>query len=468
MRITLNDTELTVRCPGGSQIGAKTYRKGFYPFLFPVHGDSVIVNDTESILVYCHFQDTRLAVQHVENATVKESQEKIYQEKKVAPRNRKPSVNVLMIDGVSRPQFIRGLKGTSELLEAIHQNPELYGFDVFQFMRYSVVGRNSISNLSPLVSGRQLQNATRLNGVSAEFNHDSWLWKHANNNGYATLFADEQCPYPVHITPWQTPTFAGGTDQIASAHHHFGDIYCNAMNAQYGSDKRCMFGKQAHEYMFDYLDSFFSHYNNTPKFSWSILYEGHEPTLSILPLLDQDLQHYLQRSLLKNKNTVTVLLSDHGMHYGPYPRFPYPGKLEHHFPSLFMLVPTSFLHQHPEVGIALRQLEQALITAVDVYSILLHLISWPNPPTGDVPQGLRNLLVPGAIKEDRTCEEANIPADWCFCHPRVWKSRAIPLIELLVQKRKKMTSSTIVNTTKSTKRKEEDRHLLVSSSLEEK
>jgi len=378
----------------------------------------VEINDTEAIFTYCHFSERRLIVHHIEKPKVKTRQQKIYREDKVLVQDRKPSINVLMIDGVSRSSFRRGLKQTSSFLEWIHANSEEIGFDVFQFMRYSVIGQNSIFNLTPLVSGRPLKQR-RATGSSPEFYHDSWLWKHANNNGYATLYADEQCPYPKHVTPWQSPSFVGGADQVASVHHRFGEIYCSMMNAQYGSDKRCLFGKQAHEYMFDYLDSFFSHYNNTPKFSWSILYEGHEPTLSILPLLDQDLLAFLRRSIT-DKNRVTMLVSDHGLHYGPFTRPPFPGKLDHMFPSLFFLIPTNFLKLHPEVGLALRELEQTLITPVDVYSILLHLIHWPKPPTGDIPKGIRNILIPGALRRDRTCEEAGVPLDYCHCNSHLW------------------------------------------------
>jgi len=371
-------------------------------------------------------------VRHLENATVKETQQKIYKlsNDDTKPQDKKPSINVVMIDGLSRAHFRRALKKTTALLEWVHDHRAETGFQVFQFMRYSVVGRNSIYNLTPLVSGRTVDGGnmtiTRKSTTYPSFDYSSWLWDHANAAGYTTMFADEQCPFTSHMTPWQTPKFAGGSDKISTVHHRFGEIYCSIMNAQYGSDKRCLFGRQAHEYTFDYLNSYYSHYDDSPKFSWSILYEAHEPSLSILPLLDTDLSDFIKRSM-QDTNRITVLLSDHGMHYGPYIATPFPGKLEHTFPTLFFLVPDGFLQLHPEVAVALKELEQALVTAVDIYSILLHLIHWPNPPTGDVPEGIRNLLVPGSIKENRSCLEAQIPRQFCRCNETsFWKRKPSP------------------------------------------
>eukprot|EP01102_Stenamoeba_stenopodia_P023152 TRINITY_DN9884_c0_g1_i1.p1 TRINITY_DN9884_c0_g1~~TRINITY_DN9884_c0_g1_i1.p1 ORF type:complete len:634 (-),score=140.08 TRINITY_DN9884_c0_g1_i1:94-1995(-) len=453
VKASLKDTKLTLRCPS-----FKSYRKGFAPYVYPIasHDAATIVNDTEIVFTYCHFESTRLLVQHLENSTVKETQEKIYrhdrkteEEKNESKSNdkdqnkeknekipgfKKLNINAIMLDGVSRPQFHRALKHTSALLGWINTHSQESGFQVFQFMRYSVMGRNSIFNLTPLVSGRPLEDK-KATGSSPEFQHNSWLWDHANAQGYITLYADEQCPYTLHMTPWQAPRFAGGADKVASVHHRFGEIYCSIMNAQYGSDKRCLYDKQAHQYTFDYLESYFSHYNNSPKFSWTIMYEGHEPTLSVLPLLDQDLASYLRRSLLADSNRITMLVSDHGMHYGPYIHPPYPGKLEHVFPTLFFIVPNGFLEQNPEVGIALRQLEQALVTAQDVYSILLHLIHWPNkpPPLSDGDVEFASPLVPGAIREDRSCSEANIPPEYCHCSPYLWDKKAKPAAEQQAQ-----------------------------------
>jgi len=233
------------------------------------------------------------------------------------------------------------------------------------------------------------------------------------------MYADEQCQYRGHIVPWQAPKFVGGAEQV-DVHHWFGHMFCEANKEPYGKEKRCIDTRQAHEYMFEYLDSFFSHYSGLPKFAWSIFYEAHEPTMSLLPLMDEDLKVFLENSMEDFKR-ITVILSDHGPHYGPYTQKPYPGSIEHKYPLLLMLVPETFLDRYPEVETALREKEQALMTAFDVYSILLQLISWPHAPSGDVPSSFQNLLIPGSLKPDRSCYQAKIPDEYCVCgRPSDW------------------------------------------------
>ena len=328
---------------------------------------------------------------------------------------RKPHIDVLMIDGLSRPQFIRGLKRTVNLFERIH-NGTKWKFSVFQFLRYTVLGRNSIYNLTPMVFGRRYK-FKRSQLREAVYDHP-WLWDHAASNGYVTLMVDEQCQASEHIPEWQAPRDTGGNGRTDTYHHRFHDLFCDDLN-QYGWDKRCLQSKMAHTYVFDYLKSFYSNYEKSPKFSWSILYEAHEPSLSHISLMDASLEDYLLHSL-HNKNKITVILSDHGPHYGPYVFPPHPGELEQKMPTLFMLVPNGFLELNPGMETALRELEQVLITPLDIYSILLHLTYLPDPPSGDIPEDLQPVLKPGTLQRHRTCKDAKVPDEYCLCYPGNW------------------------------------------------
>jgi len=245
-----------------------------------------------------------------------------------------------------------------------------------------------------------------------------WLWDHAATNGYVTLLVDEQCQATEHIPEWQAPKDAGGVGRTDTYHHRFHDLYCEDLN-QYGWDKRCLRSKMAHTYVFDYLKSFYSNYPKSPKFSWSIIYEAHEPSLSLISLVDSSLEDYILHSI-QDKNKITVILSDHGPHYGPYVFPPRPGELEQKMPSLFVLAPTRFLEQNPEIETALRELEQVLITPQDIYSILLHLMFYPDPPSGDIPEDLKQVLKPGVLQRHRTCRDAMVPDEYCLCYPGNW------------------------------------------------
>lgn len=211
----------------------------------------------------------------------------------------------------SRPQFIRAMKKTSHLLEWIHNNRDEYKHEVFQFLRYTVVGRNSDPNLTPMVSGLKVDELEMLPDRRA----DSWLWDIARKEGYVSLWSDEQCHYPINLGHWQNPVWdRNGTDQIRTD-HRFENLYCHwdyQRHGQYASDVRCIDGRQAHLYMFDYITDFYHNYLDTLKFSFNILYEAHEPTMSVLPTIDQDLHDFISNFLQSDDNTIHIIIADHG------------------------------------------------------------------------------------------------------------------------------------------------------------
>jgi len=424
---TLKNNILTIDCEDvHKRVKGKYYKLGFKQYLYTYNGPTFI-NKTEVVSAFCDFIFSRKLVQNLEKPQVAKLQTQIYMIKdgEKPEKRERLSINVLMMDGMSRPQFMRALKKTRAFLEEVHEHRDEFGFEVFQFMHYHVLGRGSISNLSPMLSGKSLQtDYTRSWGSSnanySEFVHGSWLWKQAKRKGYVTLLSDEQCGMRRHLLPWMSPPIDGGVDQVYPyVHHRFGGIFCEAPDAQYGSRKRCVSGELAHKHVFNYLNSFFSNYRNSPKFAWNFMYEAHEPTYSILPLMDEDLTQFLKESV-QDKTRVTVIVSDHGLHYGPYTFKPYPGALEHRLPTLLMLFPDHFLKRHPEVEQSLKEKEQTIITAPEIYSMLLHLIHWPNKPMGDVPNDLVNHLTPGSLPEYRSCDEAKIPSQFCVCNSEWW------------------------------------------------
>jgi len=171
-RSYIKDYRLTIECPKGYGYD-KAYRKGLIPHLFE-WWEPVKIDDAEMVTTLCDFDKQLRVVQNVEKANVRETQEQKYL--KATEDVVKPfplSINVMMIDGVSRPQFLRAMKSTKALLEKVHEKSSVYGFKVFQFLRYTVVGKNSIFNLTPLVSGRKLEKTSWDDKASSEFYHNS-------------------------------------------------------------------------------------------------------------------------------------------------------------------------------------------------------------------------------------------------------------------------------------------------------
>jgi hypothetical protein len=109
------------------------------------------------------------------------------------------------------------------------------------------------------------------------------------------------------------------------------------------------------------------------------------------------------------------------------------GGLEHANPFLALLVPSWLEGRHPGAAVALRDNEQVLITARDLFTTfhhLLHLHELPPNAPAPTPEQLAQWRVAGNVSErarwgasllapvpvNRTCEQAGVHA-WrkCWC-----------------------------------------------------
>lgn len=84
-------------------------------------------------------------------------------------------------------------------------------------------------------------------------------------------------------------------------------------------------------------------------------------------------------------NTITLLVSDHGNHMGPYWLFTEAGQLERSTPLLDIIVPNQYLKKHPNMRRNLLQNQQRLFTSLDIHATLRHIASYTDsektPPT---------------------------------------------------------------------------------------
>jgi hypothetical protein len=163
---------------------------------------------------------------------------------------------------------------------------------------------------------------------------------------------------------------------------------------------------------------------------------GHESSLEVLHTMDNDTAAFLQQlySDAQTKDTITILFSDHGNHMSPYKYWSTCGDIECSFPFLFVILPPSFVQQHPLEAAAIQANQQALVTAFDLFTTLQHLfdlLGGPRVPFQDIANSsaserVANMravvdLAPGNSKSlfdeipTRTCSEVGIPSKFCRC-----------------------------------------------------
>jgi hypothetical protein len=184
--------------------------------------------------------------------------------------------------------------------------------------------------------------------------------------------------------------------------------------------KRCMLGKMVHEHVFDYFNTFRNAYNNSgPWMAILSFLEAHEGSGENLATMDNSFSDFFA-SLTTNEleNTAIFILSDHGLHMGPFFVFTQNGLIENSNPFLLMFLPKKFLYSHDSeskksIIEALTHNEQSPLTAFNIHATLECMI-----------QGRSNCFLNHEIikkslfeKQDYThnCDDIGVPSHLCFC-----------------------------------------------------
>jgi len=134
---------------------------------------------------------------------------------------------------------------------------------------------------------------------------------------------------------FDTPSFDHGSDHLCDP----------AIEAEF-----CIGGKYAHHYTFQYFQQFVENYRQVPKFAFLDFLAAHEvppsPFLTRLQTLDEYLERglkfLLESSKLEGRESVVMILGDHGLHRSWY-AYSSAGTLEHKLPLLQVIMPNSLL-----------------------------------------------------------------------------------------------------------------------------
>eukprot|EP00928_Gymnodinium_smaydae_P026173 TRINITY_DN20627_c0_g1_i1.p1 TRINITY_DN20627_c0_g1~~TRINITY_DN20627_c0_g1_i1.p1 ORF type:complete len:1488 (+),score=79.68 TRINITY_DN20627_c0_g1_i1:36-4466(+) len=285
-------------------------------------------------------------------------------------RSSKPNLLMVMIDPMSYEEMQRSLVQTKRMLQTS-------GF--YEFVNYAVVGANSGPNQAALYSGHNMSIPGNLSSVRA-----SWLWDDLRNAGYKTMKVEDACIRNSNMVQSLEPRTTHGS--------HLRHLFCFDW-----SRPNCLGEKLASSHALDYATQFISAYEGVEDSPWASfvhLVDSHEDSQSLGAVLDGPLMNFLTSLRKLQKNTVIVLLSDHGMHYGPYFQT-IAGQREHRHPFLHLSIPPA-LRKIPSGNLLKR------VVPFDVHDAILHLT---------LGRGEGRLF--RALPKHRSCSELGIPADFC-------------------------------------------------------
>lgn len=206
--------------------------------------------------------------------------------------NKKMNINIYLFDALSRYRFSKQMIQTKIYLKNLTKEYKLY-----EMMKYHTLGINSPLNYRGLIIG----------------NKSNSLFKVFKENNYSNIAIPGYYDLNLNLCGSSNKKYVDYNIQLFRN--------CSRQYL-YGSGKRCLGNKHRHKHQLDFLQSLylFNHNNNIPTFSFTSFMESHDSSFISLLRMDKDIAHHLE-FLNKNyilKDSITVLMGDHGIHYGKY------------------------------------------------------------------------------------------------------------------------------------------------------
>lgn len=326
------------------------------------------------------------------------------------------SVSVLVIDALSQSNFMRSFPLTWAVLRSLQG---------ILFQGHNRVGHNSYPNVMALLSGEitdgiperkemyyiDLERQPLLPSVLRQHGYLTMHMEDAQNMGdfnRAGVVGFKNPPADIY---YRGPFLAIVKTMFALLRNRLvGETDCFA----------CIQEKMQHKYQLPAIRDFIETYKNNPTFSFIHLVEYLHNDLNMAKHYDKDLANMIE-SLHNSsalKNTFFLLMGDHGYQRSDPPFiFTNQGKTEMNMPLFYLLPPSNFPARHTDKYNNLLHNSQVLTTFFDINMMMREILSLAtNIPVSKLfpdfeGHGSSLFMALSA----RTCEQAEVPEDYCSC-----------------------------------------------------
>ena len=281
-------------------------------------------------------------------------------------------------------------------------------FNSFQFIKLQSFRGATPSNMFPLFYGVPLNDNT---GVSATklFKEKGFITANTINSCYRDLFFINN-PY-IQVTNFDhenSPMFCD-TNLIDP------DIFWAYEQGENAIFRKCLYGKDSHEYMFEYMTQFLEAYKDQRKYMRLCFEDAHESTMHVAKYLDGPLTNFLNLIIDKysDNKTAIIFLSDHGGKLiGPQAvLFVEQFFFEELLGSLFLLLPEN--NTKYDKDIVLRN-EKRLLSNYDIYHTMLDYINVDKSEIAGFSRQYGQSLLTEIDGMKRDCETIGMKD--CYCH----------------------------------------------------
>ncbi|KRY57319.1 hypothetical protein T03_12864, partial [Trichinella britovi] len=331
------------------------------------------------------------------------------------------SVLVLVLDSTSQSNLQRCFPKLVEALRANYTSVLLRG--------YAKVADNSFPNAVAAFTGKRFDpDDAAKSELPVDLRHehfDHWplIWRQfASRRQHVTLFAEDFPPF--NLFTYQ----AAGFKQPPTDHYYrpfAWRVWRSFLHLR--STHLCVGNTPTHRMLLNYVGQFLRRYSDRPTFAIGWLAEITHDWLNQGQVADADLADFFNRARPFLTNTVTVLVSDHGLRFGDI-RHTRLGRLEENMPAMVVALPDHAADRYPKLLETLQRNAALLATHYDLHATLLDLVdngdTWTTlerrlaharPPS--TARRAHSLLLP--LPQIRGCAEADIPDIYCVCQATV-------------------------------------------------
>ena len=318
--------------------------------------------------------------------------EELSKQRKKAETDTKPLYNniiFIFFDGVSRSHFGRIFKKTSRFLnkflkyEGISNDKDpSQRYHGFQFLKQHSLAEFTLGNAIPMFYGAPFysKNIESINGEIKE-------------KGFVTCNICGLCDKSVYYFDWRLKE--GMKRNFIEFDHEMFALNCdpnyfdvvNPHSIGIGESsvfRRCLYGRENIEYLFDYGKKFFETYSDNRKYLRMSIPNGHELSGQVIKYVDDPLYDFLNYLFVKDllKNTAVILAADHGLNILVlYKLFQSQDQeIELSNPLLYLILSDKKGMSYEEQYENLRKNQQTFTTSYDIYHTLKHIINGYDKP----------------------------------------------------------------------------------------